>query len=62
VGCHLVSPLSKGLFDKAIAESDPFTLVMKSEDSAQFFGGYFLEYPFALYCDIRLTVKVLKLL
>eukprot|EP01129_Flabellula_baltica_P010856 TRINITY_DN4646_c0_g2_i1.p1 TRINITY_DN4646_c0_g2~~TRINITY_DN4646_c0_g2_i1.p1 ORF type:complete len:412 (-),score=69.04 TRINITY_DN4646_c0_g2_i1:26-1261(-) len=43
VATHLVSPLSKGLFHRAIIQSDPFTLPLKTPETAVSEGKLFLE-------------------
>eukprot|EP01088_Endostelium_zonatum_P003995 TRINITY_DN15207_c0_g1_i1.p1 TRINITY_DN15207_c0_g1~~TRINITY_DN15207_c0_g1_i1.p1 ORF type:complete len:542 (-),score=82.74 TRINITY_DN15207_c0_g1_i1:23-1648(-) len=49
IGCHLFSPESKGLFQKAILESNPITLPMYSE-----YDAYWIAERFAsdLNCDL----------
>jgi len=43
IRAHLVSPFSKGLFHKAISQSDPFPLPMRDKDDATSFGNLFVK-------------------
>lgn len=52
IAVHMMSPLSKGLFSRAILQSNPWSLPMQTPEIAEGLGEYFLQ---KLGCDDSLA-------